>query len=84
MKISGASILNGRGLLKIADGIEVTYVLTTWRSMSIRFGGASSANLDSPNTSLAQRQAILNEIQEFKKKDSLSKPCTANRQENLT
>lgn len=84
MKVSGASILNGRGLLKIVDGIEVTHVLTIHRSMSIRFGGASSVDLDSPNTSLAQREAILNEIQEFKKKDSLSNPCTVSRQEDLT
>jgi hypothetical protein len=62
MKISSASILNGRGLLKIVDGIGITHVLTTRRSMSIRFKGASSVDLDSPNTSLAQREAILNEI----------------------
>lgn len=78
------AFFSGKGLLHIVDDIEVTHVLTTSRSISIHFGGASSVDIDSPNTSLAQKKAKLNENKEFKKKDSLSNAYTISRQNDLT
>lgn len=83
-KFQVQAFLSGKGLLKIVDDIEVTHVLITSRSMSIHFGGASSVDIDSPNTSLAQKKAKLNENKEFKKKDSLSNAYTISRQNGLT